>query len=51
MGELGEDALRDLVDTKLAELSALPPAQLPTEPNEEVIRDFIYSAHRDFIQK
>lgn len=49
--EMTDPEIRDLVDQKLDELNAaFPRSVLPREANESKIKDFIYSAERDFIR-
>ena len=50
--ELGEEALRDLVENKLAELKeTVPIDSLPEKADWEKLNDFILSAEKDFLKK
>ena len=49
-GKMQEEALRDLVDTKLIELTQVKILDsLPAKPDHEKIDDFIFSAEKDFL--
>ena len=51
-GEFTEDALRNLVDSKLVELKATEAIDsLPVAPDWDKINDFIFSTEKDFLRK